>query len=98
MINKLENRTVSKTRHIQARMSHRGINQKMLKMARHYGVKHGDKYILNRKGLDTLIIELRELHKTAIKLRDKGGIVIIENELQEQITTYNLDSYKKTLH
>jgi hypothetical protein len=89
---------VSKTRHIQARMSQRGINQKMIKLACQFGVKQGEKIVLNRKGLDNLLVEIKEIQKTALKMRDKGGVVVIETSEQAQVTTYNLDSYKRVLH
>ena len=88
---------MSKTLHIQQRMSQRGIHEEMVKMALNFGKYHGDKIILNRKGIDAFLRELEQMKKKALKIRERGGLVVIEvnNHL---ITTYSLNSYKRKFH
>jgi len=92
-------RTMAKTRHIHKRMSQRGINSRLIDMVSQYGVKQRDKYMLNRKQIDALLSGMDEMRKMLLKIRDKGGIVLVETE-DCQITTYNLNSYnyKKRKH
>ena len=83
-----------KTRHIQQRMSQRGIKEEMLKIAISFGKKQQDKIILNRKSIDSLLSELEKMKKNAIKLRERGGLMVIDVN-DYLVTTYALDSYKK---
>lgn len=85
---------MSKTQHIQARMSHRGITEDMVDLALEYGIESGDKVILNRKGLGRLIDTCRATQKTAEKMMKKGGIIVVESG-GDLVTTYNLNSYKR---
>lgn len=86
---------MSKTRHIQARMSQRAINQKLLNLTLEFGVEYENgKVILNRQGLDELMRQLRELQQAAQQAATKGGLVVIR-EGDILITTYRLDSYRR---
>jgi hypothetical protein len=80
------------TKHMQARMSQRGISGDMVHLARRFGRDDQDKYILDRKGLRRLLEELRGLERKVIKALDKGGVVVVEAG-GALITTYNVDSY-----
>jgi hypothetical protein len=80
------------TKHMQARMSQRGISGDMVDLARRFGRDDQDKYILDRKGLRCLLEELRGLERKVIKALDKGGVVVVEAG-GKLITTYNVDSY-----
>ena len=84
---------MSKTRHMQARMSKRGIRQEMVDLAVRCGVRHDDKVVLNRKGLQTFLSEIDLMRKTAQKMLERGGLVVIE-EGGDFITTYHLNSFK----
>jgi len=84
---------MGKTRHIQARMSQRGIKQNMVDLTLQYGVPQKDKTFLNRNGLSALLNELRALEKTVIGMIKKGGVVVVGCD-GTLITTYNLNSYK----
>ena len=84
---------MSKTRHIQQRMSQRSIKQAMVDMVIKFGKSQGDKVILNRKGIDGILIELKQLKKNALKAREKGGLVVDVNNLM--LTTYALNSFKR---
>jgi len=86
---------VAKTRHIQKRMSQRAIKEEMLETVMNYGVKQGDKIVLNRKACDALLAELESLKKTVIKARERGGFVLVSDK-QTLVTAYRLDSYKRT--
>ena len=90
---------MSKTKHLHKRMSQRGINARLVDVVSQYGVKQGDKHMLNRKQVDALLSGIDDLRKVLLKIRDKGGIVVIETD-DCQITTYNLNSYnyKKRKH
>jgi len=85
---------MAKTRHIQQRMSHRGIKQAMVDLVLNFGKSKGDKVILNRKGIDAFLLELEKMKKNALKARNKGGLVVV-NVDDCLLTTYSLDSYKR---
>ena len=84
---------MAKTRHIHKRMSQRGVTDRMLKLVSKFGMKSGDKRVLDRKNLDALLRNMDTLRKDLVKLRDKGGLVVIEKD-DTQITTYNLNSFQ----
>lgn len=46
---------MAKTRHIHQRMSQRAIHQNMLDMVKIFGVNHGEKTILNKKGIENVL-------------------------------------------
>ena len=86
---------MSKTRHIQQRMSQRAITSQMLEIVKMFGVDDGDKTYLNRKGLDAAMIELKRISQQMQKMRSRGGIVLVESG-DTEITTYALDSYNRS--
>jgi hypothetical protein len=85
---------MSKTRHIQKRMSQRGIQQSMVDMTLEYGEPQGDKVILNRKGIDCILKEIEKLKQCALKLRQKGGLVVVDYH-NTLITSYALNSFRR---
>ncbi len=85
---------MGKTRHIQGRMSQRGIRQELLDIALQYGEPVQDKVILGKKALQLLLNELHEIERQALKAMDKGGIVVVVSG-EHLITTYNLNSYSR---
>ena len=85
---------MAKTRHIQGRMSQRGIHDSMLELVRQFGVDQGDKCILNKKGCNAVLRELDRMRKDLIKMQEKGGVVLVGDGATE-ITTYRLDSYTR---
>ena len=85
---------MSNTRHIQQRMSQRGIKQSMIDMVLNFGVPKGDKVILNRKGIDNILNEIEKLKKNALKMRGKGGLVVVDVN-DALVTAYSLNSYKR---
>ncbi|MBP2297102.1 hypothetical protein [Azospirillum rugosum] len=85
---------MAKTRHMQARMSQRGIRQELVTLTQRFGEPVQDKVVLNRKGIQTLLDELRDIERVAMRALDKGGVVVVESG-GSLITTYNLDSYDR---
>ncbi len=90
---------MSKTRHIQRRMSQRGINNELLELTQKFGktVERGDvaKTVLNCKGIDKALNKLDAIRKKLTQARDKGGVVLVSSSEGTQITTYRLDSFER---
>jgi hypothetical protein len=82
------------TRHMLIRMNQRAIGQDLIDLALHYGERQDEKHILNRKSLERLLAELRQLERTVIRALDKGGVVVVE-DLGQLITTYTAKSYHR---
>lgn len=81
---------MSKTKHMQKRMSQRGITNDLLNLALAFGSPiANDKYVLNKKGCQNLIDSLRHIEKITMKAMDKGGLVVVKQG-DSLITTYNL--------
>ncbi|WP_321407016.1 hypothetical protein [Tolumonas auensis] len=86
---------MAKTRHIHQRMNQRAITSQMLEIVKMFGIDDGDKTYLNCKGIDAALDELNKLSKQMQKMRNRGGIVLVESG-DAEITTYALDSYSRT--
>ena len=84
---------MAKTRHIQQRMNQRGIKSEMLDIVQQFGMWQGDKCILNRKACNDVLSELDKVRKDVIKMKEKGGLVLVHDEGMD-ITTYALESFK----
>ena len=78
-----------KTRHMQTRMSQRGITQEMIDLVRRFGKRFGDRIVLKRKDIQRTIDELDELRASLLKIMDKGGVVVVEED-GALITAYRL--------
>ena len=85
---------MSKTRHMQQRMSQRGITSEIIEMLLRFGVSDGDKIILTRKNCQLLSKLFADL-KTD-KMAEKGGYTVVANG-DSLITTYRLGSYLPSL-
>ncbi len=85
---------MAKTRHIHQRMNQRGITQRMVEIVSDFGVEDGDKQILDKGNLDLLIKSMDKLRSEFLRLRDKGGLVVVESG-DTQITAYRVDSYSR---
>lgn len=79
------------SRHIDQRMNQRGITKEMVELTLEYGEIENDRWVLNRKRLETMIESLEKQLRTARKLRDKGGIVVVAED-NTLVTTYDYDS------
>jgi hypothetical protein len=80
------------TKHMQARMSQRGITGELVGLVRQYGHDDQDRLVLDRKNLRSLLSELRDLERVVLKALDKGGLVVVETD-GALVTTYNRDSF-----
>lgn len=87
---------MAKTRHMHKRMNQRGVTQHMVNLVRQFGVNINDKQILDRQNIDALLHGINVLHKDLLKLRDKGGLVVVEAN-DTLITTYRVDSYHRNM-
>lgn len=79
------------TQHAHQRMTQRGITRSMIDLVLEYGEVEQDKAILDRKHAQRLIRELEEKLRTAKKILDKGGCVVVEAD-NTVVTTYNYQS------
>ena len=79
------------SRHIDQRMNQRGITKEMVELTLEYGEIDNDRWVLNRKGVEAIIESLEKQLRTARKLRDKGGIIVVAED-NTLVTTYDYDS------
>ena len=85
------------TRHLHQRMNQRGINKDMVELALEYGERRNDKHVLNRRSLQKLLHELRNLERQVIRALDKGGVVVVEAN-GRLLTTYTAESFDRRHH
>jgi hypothetical protein len=78
------------TKHMQSRMNQRGIFKDLVDLALQYGEPDGDKVRLGRKEIDRLVSGLDTLRATAMKARDKGGLVVVAVG-ESLVTTYGFE-------
>ena len=69
---------MARSRHIQQRMSQRGVTERMLQIVEEFGIAQGDKLVLSTGGIDQLMLSMDKLRKDLLKIRDKGGLVVVE--------------------
>jgi hypothetical protein len=72
-------------------MTQRGITRSMIDLVLEFGEVEQDKAILDKKHALQLIRELEEKLRTAKKILDKGGCVVVEAD-NAILTTYNYQS------
>lgn len=77
---------MQKTKHIEKRMSQRGISSAMIDLALKYGEESGDKVILGRRSARRLLEDLR----TLMKIIDKGGVAMVAQG-DSLVTAYNYE-------
>ncbi len=85
---------MGKTRHIQKRLSQRSIKERVLELVKAFGVRRGDKILLNRKACDAVGEEMTRLLHELRKARSRGGLVLVEVD-GALITAYALDSFQR---
>ena len=90
---KFEEVVMQVTYHAQKRMTQRGITKDMIDFTLDFGETKGDRWLLNRKMIEQSISDLERKLRTAKKLRDKGGIVVVA-EGESLLTAYDFDSRK----
>lgn len=79
------------THHLDQRMNQRGIPRELVDFTLKYGEWEGDRCVLNRKAIQTLLDHCDKVRRVALRAMDKGGVVVVEVGGAE-ITTYNLTS------
>lgn len=79
------------TQHAHQRMSQRGITRTMINLVLEFGEVAQDKAFLDRKHAQRLVRELEDKLRTAKKILDKGGCVVVEGG-EAVLTTYNYQS------
>ncbi len=84
----MEVRLMQPTRHIQQRMSQRGVTQGMVSLVMEYGTQEQGRYILGRKEALALLAAKREEERILMKILDKGGVVVVAAD-GTLITTYD---------
>lgn len=79
------------TRHIEQRMSQRGISKAMVNLVLTHGVIDGDKYIVGKKEAQQRLCEIESERRVWTKIIDKGGVEVVAAG-GALITTYNRNS------
>lgn len=87
-------KTMTKTKHYGSRISQRGIRETNVALALRYGIRYGDKVVLGRKQTRYVIQALDRQRKDLIRVMDKGGVVVIEQD-GNLITAYDFDSFNR---
>lgn len=82
---------MKKTKHIDKRMNQRGITKDMIDFTLNFGEVTNDKWFTNKKILQDSIRQFEQQIKTAKRLLDKGGIVVVSED-ESLITAYHFDS------
>jgi hypothetical protein len=85
---------VRTTRHMDQRMNQRAMNKAMIDAVHSYGEPVGDKVLLDRKACDVTIAKLRRELAAVTKIRDKGGVAIVEVG-DDLLTAYRVDSFDR---
>lgn len=76
------------TMHGKARASQRGYPKWLIELTTVFGRHDGDRVILDRTILDEVLSGL-------LKLRDKGGAVVVLDEGGRLITVWNPETYRR---
>lgn len=85
---------MARTRHLHQRMGQRGVKGRLVDVVSQYGTKKGDRIVLDRKNIDELLKGLDRLRKDLTEIKDKGGLVVIEDN-GRQITVYRVNSFDR---
>lgn len=79
------------THHCKARQAQRGIPLKMVDYVLTHGSQSRDKVVFGEREARQRLAELDEERRLLMKIKDKGGVVVVANG-ETAITTYNLTS------
>ena len=85
---------MAKTKHYDARIRQRGIRESTVELAQLHGIPHGDKLVLGRKQIQSVLEALDRERKELIRAMDKGGVVVVECG-GALITAYDFDSFNR---
>ncbi len=81
-----------KTRHIQQRMSQRGITEAIINMVFDFGISDGDKITLDKKNCQLLSKLFEQMKRTTDKMAEKGGYTLVASG-ESLVTVYRLNSF-----
>ena len=73
------------------RMSQRSIKQGWLDLVKIFGVDVGDRFVLNKNGIDGALEAMKKLSADLQKMRTRGGIVLVLDG-ETEITTFAVNS------
>jgi hypothetical protein len=76
------------TKHGMARASQRGYPRWLIELASTFGRPEGDRLVLDNAILDEILCGIR-------KLRDKGGAVVVLDEVGRLVTVWNPETYRR---
>lgn len=79
------------THHCKARRAHRGIPLNIVDYVLTHGSQSRDKVVFGDREAKQRLAELDEERRLLMKIKDKGGVVVVANG-ETVITTYNLTS------
>lgn len=82
---------MAKTKHFSSRISQRGIREATVQLVQKHGCPHGDKLVLGRKQIRSVLEVLDKERKELIRAMDKGGVIVVES-CGDLITAYDFDS------
>lgn len=84
------------SRHAHKRMNERSIRMTMIDMVFQFGSesKDGEKIILDKKTIERMMISISEIKKQLERIKNRGGVTVVESE-NTLITTYFNDSFNK---
>ncbi len=85
-----------RTRHMQQRMSQRGITSEIVKMAGMFGICNNDRITLTGKNCEYLSEVPAKFKRTLDKMAQKGGCTVV-NRGRSLITAFRVDSFNRNL-
>lgn len=85
-----------RTRHMQQRMSQRGITSEIVKMAGMFGICNNDRITLTGKNCEYLSEVPAKFKRTLDKMAQKGGCTVV-NRGRSQLTAFRVDSFNRNL-
>ncbi len=85
---------MAKTKHFNERVRQRGIRESTVRLAQEHGVPQGDKLVLGRKQIRSVLEALDRERKELLRAMDKGGVVVVECG-GRLITAYDFDSFNR---
>jgi hypothetical protein len=87
-------RGMTKTKHYLARISQRGIRESTVQLAQQHGIPQGNKLVLGRKQIRSVLDALDRERKELIRAMDKGGVIVVECG-GTLVTAYDFDSFNR---